>query len=65
MQGEVRHSQPTRKLWQLVQQLGAGTLLIGLALFYLGDFTDPWAVFVTVGSVLLLFGSVLTWRYRG
>ncbi len=65
MRGEVQNIQSARRLWRLVQRLGAGILLIGLALFFGGDFTDPWAVFVAVGSILLLFGSVLTWRHRG
>ena len=65
MQGEVQHIQPARRLWRVVQRLGAGPLLIGLAMFFGGDFTNPWPVFVGVGSILLLFGSVLAWRHRG
>jgi len=65
MRGEVQHIQPARRLWRLLQRLGAGILLIGLAMFFLGDFTDPWTAFVTVGFVLLLLGSFLVWRHRG
>ena len=65
MRGAAQHIQSARKLWRLLQRLGAGLLLIGLALFFLGEFTDPWAVFVAVGSILLLFGSFLVWRKWG
>ncbi len=65
MRGEVQHIQPARKLWRLVQLVGAGALMVGLALFFEGDFKNPWPVFVGVGFILLLLGSVLAWRHRG